>query len=110
MQLHPHARPRLRFGVIILALATIPPEKFIAVLSGYRGHTGILVANTVGSNISLLSLCMGIVMVETEGNFDAGSVKIAELCVMWGTTLAFTATIWFGGRWSRWIGEVAFPR
>jgi len=94
------------FGVIILALATTLPEKFIAVLSGYRGHVGILVANTVGSNIFLLTLCMGIIMVKTEGNFDAGSVKIAELGVMWGSTLAFTATIWFGGRWSRWIGGV----
>jgi Ca2+/Na+ antiporter len=49
---------------------------------------------------------MGIIMVETEGSFDAGSVKIAELCVMWGSTLAFTTTIWFDGRWSRWIGGV----
>ena len=92
------------FGIIILSLATTLPEKFIAVLSGYRGHSGILVANTVGSNIFLLTLCMGIIMVETEGKFNAGTVKIAELCVMWGSTLAFTLTIWFGGRWSRWIG------
>ena len=48
------------FGVVILSIATTLPEKFIAVLSGWRGHTGILVANTVGSNIFLLSLCMGI--------------------------------------------------
>jgi Ca2+/Na+ antiporter len=92
------------FGVVILALATTLPEKFIAVLSGFRGHAGIMVANTAGSNIFLLSLCMGIIMVQTEGEFDAGSVKIAELCVMWGSTLAFTATVWFGGRWSRWVG------
>jgi Ca2+/Na+ antiporter len=92
------------FGVVILALATTLPEKFIAVLSGFRGHVGIMVANTAGSNIFLLSLCMGIIMVQTEGEFDAGLVKIPELCVMWGSTLAFTATIWFGGRWSRWIG------
>ena len=94
------------FGVIILALATTLPEKFIAVLSGHRGHVGILVANTVGSNIFLLLLCMGIIMVQTEGNFDAGAIEIAELCVMWGSMLAFTATVWFGGRWSRWIGGV----
>jgi Ca2+/Na+ antiporter len=92
------------FGVVILALATTLPEKFIAVLSGFRGHAGIMVANTAGSNIFLLSLCMGIIMVQTEGEFDAGLIKIPELCVMWGSTLAFTATIWFGGRWSRWVG------
>lgn len=92
------------FGVIILSLATTLPEKFIAVLSGYRGHSGILVANTVGSNIFLLTLCMGVIMVQTEGNFNAGTVKIAELCVMWGSTLAFTLTVWLGGQWTRWIG------
>jgi Ca2+/Na+ antiporter len=92
------------FGVVILALATTLPEKFIAVLSGFRGHAGIMVANTAGSNIFLLSLCMGIIMVQTEGEFDAGLVGIPELCVMWSSTLAFTATIWFGGRWSRWVG------
>ena len=44
------------FGVVILSIATTLPEKFIAVISGWRGHAGILVANTVGSNIFLLSL------------------------------------------------------
>lgn len=92
------------FGVVILSIATTLPEKFIAVLSGVRGHAGILVANTVGSNIFLLSLCIGIVLVVTAGNFDAGSVNAAELGVMMGSTVALTATVWFGAKWSRWIG------
>ena len=92
------------FGVVILSIATTLPEKFIAVLSGVRGHAGILVANTVGSNIFLLSLCMGIVLVVTAGDFDAGSVNAAELGVMLGSTVALTATVWFGAKWSRWIG------
>ncbi|KAF5971137.1 hypothetical protein FCOIX_10044 [Fusarium coicis] len=58
------------FGIVILAIATTLPEKFVAVLSGNRGHLGILVANTVGSNVFLLLLCLGIVMVDTSGNFD----------------------------------------
>lgn len=92
------------FGVVILSIATTLPEKFIAILSGFRGHTGILVANTVGSNIFLLALCMGIVWVVTAGEFDAGSVNAAEVGVMMGSTLALTATIWFGAKWIRWIG------
>ena len=92
------------FGVVILSIATTLPEKFIAVLSGSRGHAGILVANTVGSNIFLLTLCMGIVLVVTAGEFDAGSVNAAELGVMMGSTVALTATVWFGAKWSRWIG------
>jgi Ca2+/Na+ antiporter len=92
------------FGVVILSIATTLPEKFIAVLSGSRGHTGILVANTVGSNIFLLSLCLGIVWVVTAGNFDAGSVNAAEMGVLMGSTVAVTATVWFGAKWARWIG------
>ena len=96
------------FGIVILSIATTLPEKFIAVISGARGHAGILVANTVGSNIFLLALCMGIVLVVTAGEFDAGSVNAAELGVMMGSTVAVTATVWFGGNWSRWIGGAMF--
>lgn len=92
------------FGVVILAIATTLPEKFIAVMSGRRGHAGILVANTAGSNIFLLALCSGIVMLDTNGNFERGNVNIPELGVLWGSTLAFTATIWLNGRLSRFIG------
>ena len=92
------------FGVVILSIATTLPEKFIAVISGYRGHTGILIANTVGSNIFLLSLCMGILWVSTAGSFDQGSVNAPELGVMLGSTVAMTLVVWFGERWSRWFG------
>jgi Ca2+/H+ antiporter len=92
------------FGIVILAIATTLPEKFIAVLSGNRGHVGILVANTVGSNVFLLSLCLGIVMVDTSGNINEGNVKIPELCILWGSTLALTISVWYGERFDRWIG------
>jgi Ca2+/Na+ antiporter len=49
------------FGVVILSIATTTPEKFISALSGYKGHMGIMMAHTVGSNIFLLTLCIGII-------------------------------------------------
>ncbi|KAI8932214.1 hypothetical protein NX059_011093 [Plenodomus lindquistii] len=92
------------FGVVILAIATTLPEKFIAVMSGRRGHAGVLVANTAGSNIFLLTLCSGIVMLDTKGSFPRGNVGIFELAVLWGSTVACTATVWFGARLGRWVG------
>ncbi|KAH8921890.1 hypothetical protein BT69DRAFT_1351296 [Atractiella rhizophila] len=92
------------FGVVILSIATTLPEKFVSVMSGYRGHPGILVANCVGSNIFLLSLCVGIVMVDTTGVLDGGNVTMSELVTLWGSTLALTLTVWFGARFCRWIG------
>jgi Ca2+/H+ antiporter len=94
------------FGVVILSIATTLPEKFVAAISGFRGHAGIMVANTVGSNIFLLSLCMGILWVSTGGSFNQGSVNVPELVVMLGSTAAMTLTVWFGSRWSRWIGPL----
>ncbi|KAM0344810.1 hypothetical protein ACHAPU_007188 [Fusarium lateritium] len=92
------------FGMVILAIATTLPEKFVAVLSGSRGHMGILVANTVGSNVFLLLLCLGIVMVDTSEDFNGGNVNIIELCILWGSTLALTVTVWYGERVGQWIG------
>ncbi|KAL7945038.1 Ca2+ transporter [Trichoderma barbatum] len=92
------------FSVVIIAIATTLPEKFISVMSGYRGHPGILVANCAGSNIFLLSLCCGIIMIDTKGTLNGGNVMISELVVLWASTAAFTATVWFGARFSRWIG------
>lgn len=48
------------FGATILALATTLPEKVLAVTSSTQGHTGLLVADAVGSNVFLLTLCLGI--------------------------------------------------
>ncbi|PTD10261.1 hypothetical protein FCULG_00008980 [Fusarium culmorum] len=94
------------FGIIILAIATTLPEKFIAVLSGNRGHIWILVANTVGSNVFLLLLCLGIVMVDNSGKFNGGNINISELCILWGSTLALTITVWYGERFDHWIGGI----
>lgn len=94
------------FGVVILSIATTVPEKFIAVVSGSRGQTGIMVANTVGSNIFLLSLCMGILWVSTGGAYNEGSVKPAEIGVMLGSALALFLAVWFGAKWVHAIGAV----
>lgn len=92
------------FGMIFLAIATTLPEKFVAVISSHRGHSGIMVANTVGSNIFLLSLCLGIIMLDTSGEFNSGGVNIYELGVLWASTLCFTLTVWVGARFTRHIG------
>jgi Ca2+/Na+ antiporter len=94
------------FGVVFLSIATTLPEKFIAVMSGSRNRTGILVANTVGSNIFLLTLCLGILWISTAGNFDRGTVQPVELAVLLGSSLFMTLVVWFGARWSRLAGVI----
>ncbi|EXJ54070.1 hypothetical protein A1O7_09407 [Cladophialophora yegresii CBS 114405] len=75
------------FGATLLALGTTLPEKFVAVVSGYRGHPGIMVANTVGSNIFLLTLCLGMTILSSQG-LAQGSSYTQEIVWTW-TTSAF---------------------
>ncbi|KAF5125690.1 putative antiporter CaxA [Metarhizium anisopliae] len=96
----------ISFGVVILSIATTLPEKLISVVSGYRGHGQILVANCAGSNIFLLSLCCGIILISTGGELDRGTVTIGELAVLWVSTLTFTVTVWLRGKGAKAIGVV----
>lgn len=59
-----------RFSVIILAIATKLPEKFVDVMSSYRGHTEILVANCLGGDDFLLALYAGVIILGTKGTMD----------------------------------------
>lgn len=93
-------------GVVILSLATTLPEKFIAVMSGSRGHLGIMLANTAGSNIFLLALCLGITLVATDGQFNQDSVNPIEIGVMIASTLAMTITVWLNAMWARAMGAL----
>lgn len=54
------AMPDAAFGATVLSLATTLPEKFLAVASSTRGHAGLVVADAVGSNVFLLTLCLGL--------------------------------------------------
>jgi Ca2+/Na+ antiporter len=71
-------------GITILSFATTLPEKLVAVLSGSRGHGGIMIASTAGSNIFLLTLCMGVIVVTgvPEDHVD-DRFAVFELAVTW---------------------------
>lgn len=99
-------------GITILSFATTLPEKFLSVMSGLRGHGGIVVAGTVGSNIFLLTLCLGVIFVtvgEGRGKIGGGGVDrlgdtlvAFEIWMAWASSAIFMAIVWFGGQ--RWMG------
>ena len=92
-------------GITILSFATTLPEKFLTVLSGIRGHAGIVVATTAGSNIFLLTLCLGIVLVGGMGDekLEDGFVSF-EIWTAWASSAILTVIVFVGGR--RWMGAV----
>ncbi|KAH0542493.1 hypothetical protein FGG08_003089 [Glutinoglossum americanum] len=93
-------------GMTILSIATTLPEKFIAIVSGARGHDGIVVANTAGSNVFLLTLCSGILFLSGNLEHLRGSVTAFELAVTWVSSLLFFLAVFFGS--SRWVGIALF--
>lgn len=88
-------------GITILSFATTLPEKLLAVISGSRGQRGILVASTAGSNIFLLTLCMGIVAVTGLPENHADSFVIFELGITWVSSALLLLIVMLSlGRWA----------
>ncbi|OZJ05640.1 hypothetical protein BZG36_01498 [Bifiguratus adelaidae] len=89
-------------GLTIVALATTLPEKFVAVFAGHRGHTGVLVANTVGSDIFLLTLVLGILGVSSAPVIDV-KTRFYDISVMLGSVIVLAGCLMFNYL-RRWIG------
>lgn len=99
-------------GLTLLSSATTLPEKLVAFKSGSRQQTGVLVANTVGSNVFLGSLVLGIVWLAQgrvelgDGGPDGDDIARAggvDALVLLGSSLVLTLVVWFGA-FKRWIG------
>lgn len=95
------------FGATILSLATTLPEKFLAVTSSTQGHTGLIVADAVGSNVFLLTLCLGIAAwsVAThhwhdhpvDGRLSFVDISRIEAWWLWAAAVALTVVVAVGG-------------
>ena len=94
-------------GLTILSFATTLPEKLVALVSGSRGHSGILVAVTAGSNIFLLTLCIGVALLGTgERQLPREELKTGELVILSASACTFAVVVWLGT--TRWIGALMF--
>lgn len=95
------------FGATILSLATTLPEKFLAVTSSTQGHTGLLVADAVGSNVFLLTLCLGFTAWSvaahdwhnhpTDGRQSFVDVSRTEAWWLWAAAAALMLVVAVGG-------------
>lgn len=89
-------------GVTILSLATTLPEKFLAVIGGARGQTAIVVANTAGSNIFLLTLCAGVLFCAgdhqqiTDAMNRSVFAHFSELAIGWASAAGLLAAVLMG--------------
>ena len=87
--------PPTSLGLTLLSLATTLPEKLVAIFASQRGHQGILVANTVGSNIFLLTLCAGVTFLGGgKGVALLGELTVFDLVVVWHASAAMMGVVW----------------
>ncbi|KAK7735938.1 hypothetical protein SLS53_007317 [Cytospora paraplurivora] len=102
------------FGATVLSLATSLPEKFVAVMSGTQGHTGLLVADAVGSNAFLLTLCLGITAWSIashdwhdhpeDGEPSFVTIARIEAWWLWASAVSLAVVVAVGGRVSGVVG------
>lgn len=57
--------PPLIVGMTILAMGTSAPELFVNIIAAFKGETGLLLANVIGSNISNLLLVVWVTAIVT---------------------------------------------
>ncbi|PSS00888.1 hypothetical protein BD289DRAFT_458266 [Coniella lustricola] len=96
------------FGATVLSLATTLPEKTLAVMSSTQGHTGLLVADAVGSNVFLLTLCLGIASWSvaahdwhdhpTDGSLSFVDISRIEAWWLWAAAVVLTIVVTIGGK------------
>ncbi|KAJ3158568.1 hypothetical protein HDU86_002793 [Geranomyces michiganensis] len=80
-------------GLTLVSFATTLPEKILAVLSARRGHSGILIANTVGSNVFLLTLVLGITLLSADVPLD-WKTRSYDTSVMVASSVMFAVLIY----------------
>ncbi|KAG4429572.1 hypothetical protein IFR05_014947 [Cadophora sp. M221] len=93
-------------GITLLSFATTLPEKLVSIFSAKRGESGIVVANTAGSNIFLVTLCAGVLYLTGDIASLKGSVTLFEIGCMWGSSVVLFGIVMLGGR--RWMGWALF--
>jgi Ca2+/Na+ antiporter len=96
-------------GLTILSIATTLPEKLVAFKSGRKAQAGVLVANTVGSNVFLLTLVLGVVWT-AQGHMplvDMGDWIWFDVGIVLVSSVMLFVIIWMNAL-KRWMGIVMF--
>ena len=97
-------------GLTLLSIGTTLPEKLVAYKSARKGERGVLVANTVGSNIFLQTLVLGVIWL-VRGHVDFGIGRNnglwVDVAVVLASSVVLLVVVWFG-LFRRWIGFALF--
>ncbi|PBP22520.1 hypothetical protein BUE80_DR006557 [Diplocarpon rosae] len=113
---------KILIGLTLVSISTTIPEKAMSLISDWHRNTASMTATTAGSNIFLLTLCAGILLVSwTQGDADSGGKRPGpgdrnvlltdqlvafEVWCVWGCSVLLIFITWIGAR--RWLGALMF--
>ncbi len=94
--------PDVLIGLTVVAVGTTLPDKFISIIGARRGQSGVVIANTVGSNFCNLLAALGVAALIRPLPVDRAT-RLFDVPVLLGTT-ALLATMLMRRAIGRWAG------
>ena len=80
-------------GLTIVAIGTTLPDKAISLMDGLKQHSGLVVANVVGSNLFILTLILGLAAFAAPVVADGQTLHF-DVPLLLGSTLLLWLLLW----------------
>jgi cation:H+ antiporter len=92
--------PPVVVGLTVVAFGTSAPELFVSVVGAFKGNTGLVLGNVIGSNVANLGLILAVAALLRPVIVERGLSR-KEVPLLLGATVVFAFLAWDGrlGRW-----------
>ena len=87
--------PTVVVGLTVVAFGTSAPELFVSIVGAFKGNTGLVLGNVIGSNVANLGLILALAALLRPVIVERGLSR-KEVPFLMGATLLFTALAWEG--------------
>ena len=87
--------PPIIVGLTVVAFGTSAPELFVSLVGAFKGNTGLVLGNVIGSNVANLGLILAAAALFRPVIVERGLSR-KEVPLLLAATLLFTALAWDG--------------
>jgi cation:H+ antiporter len=87
--------PTVVVGLTVVAFGTSAPELFVSIVGAFKGNTGLVLGNVIGSNVANLGLILALAALLRPVIVERGLSR-KEVPFLLVATLGFTALVWDG--------------
>jgi len=87
--------PAVVVGLTVVAFGTSAPELFVSIVGAFKGNTGLVLGNVIGSNVANLGLILAFAALLRPVIVERGLSR-KEVPFLLGATVLFAALAWDG--------------